>query len=165
MPVNLRNRHLISLKHHTPAEIEYLLDLAADLKNKKRAGIKGNLLERKNVALIFEKPSTRTRCAFTVAAIDEGGHPEYATVARVRLAGVELDAKDANKAKAAIDAIDPAQAQMPLVLDRRGDVLLALGDVEGARKCWEDALERDRASGELLALLSLKIQALPEKKS
>ena len=77
MPVNLRSRHLISLKHHTPAEIEYLLDLAADLKNKKRAGIKGNLLERKNVALIFEKPSTRTRCAFTVAAIDEGGHPEY----------------------------------------------------------------------------------------
>ena len=52
--------------------------------------------------------------------INEGGHPEYATVARVRLAGVELDAKDANKAKAAIDAIDPAQAQMPLVLDRRG---------------------------------------------
>lgn len=97
--------------------------------------------------------------------INEGGHPEYATVARVRLAGVELDAKDANKAKAALDAIDPAQAQMPLVLDRRGDVLLALGDVDGARKCWEDALERDRASGELLALLSLKIQALPEKKS
>ena len=54
---------------------------------------------------------------------------------------------------------------IPLRLDRRGDVLLALGDVEGARKCWEDALERDRASGELLALLSLKIQALPEKKS
>ena len=77
MPVNLRNRHLISLKHHTPEEINYLLDLSTDLKNKKRAGIKGNLLERKNVALIFEKPSTRTRCAFTVAAIDEGGHPEY----------------------------------------------------------------------------------------
>ena len=49
----------------------------------------------------------------------------------------------ANKAKAVLDAIDPAQAQMPLVLDRRGDVLLALGDVDGARKCWEDALERD----------------------
>lgn len=77
MPVNLRNRNLISLKHHTPEEIDYLLSLAADLKNKKRAGIKGNLLDRKNVALIFEKPSTRTRCAFTVAAIDEGGHPEY----------------------------------------------------------------------------------------
>lgn len=77
MAINLRNRHLLSLKHHTPQEIEYLLDLSTDLKNKKRAGIKGNLLAGKNVALIFEKPSTRTRCAFTVAAIDEGGHPEY----------------------------------------------------------------------------------------
>lgn len=77
MPVNLRNRNLISLKHHTPEEINYLLDLSADLKNKKRAGIKGTLLERKNIALIFEKPSTRTRCAFVVATTDEGGHPEY----------------------------------------------------------------------------------------
>ena len=77
MAINLRNRHLLSLKHHTPQEIEYLLDLSADLKNKKRAGIKGNLMECKNVALIFEKPSTRTRCAFTVGAIDEGAHPEY----------------------------------------------------------------------------------------
>lgn len=77
MPVNLRNRNLISLKHHTPEEIDYLLDLSADLKNKKRAGIKGDLLERKNVALIFEKPSTRTRCAFVVATTDEGGNPEY----------------------------------------------------------------------------------------
>ena len=77
MPVNLRGRHLISLRHHTPAEIQFLLDLSRDLKNKKRAGIKGDLLAGKNVALIFEKPSTRTRCAFTVACIDEGGHPEY----------------------------------------------------------------------------------------
>ena len=77
MPVNLRGRHLISLRHHTPAEIHFLLDLSRDLKNKKRAGIKGDLLAGKNVALIFEKPSTRTRCAFTVATIDEGGHPEY----------------------------------------------------------------------------------------
>ncbi|MDO4987650.1 MAG: ornithine carbamoyltransferase [Synergistes sp.] len=77
MPVNLRNRSLLTLKHHTPEEISYLIDLAASLKAKKRAGIKGTLLERKNVALIFEKPSTRTRCSFTVAAVDEGGHPEY----------------------------------------------------------------------------------------
>jgi len=77
MAVNLRNRNLISLKHHTPQEIEYLLDLAAGLKNKKRNGIRGDLMAGKNVALIFEKPSTRTRCAFTVAAIDEGAHPEY----------------------------------------------------------------------------------------
>lgn len=77
MSINLRNRHLLSLKQHTPQEIEYLLNLSTDLKNKKRSGTKGNLLEGKNVALIFEKPSTRTRCAFTVATIDEGGHPEY----------------------------------------------------------------------------------------
>ena len=77
MAVNLRNRNLISLKHHTPQEIEYLLDLAAGLKNKKRNGIRGDLMAGKNVALIFEKPSTRTRCAFTVGAIDEGAHPEY----------------------------------------------------------------------------------------
>lgn len=97
--------------------------------------------------------------------INESGHPEYNTVARVRLAGLELDAKDAQKAKAALDGIDMAQAEQPIVLDRRGDVLLALGDVEGARESWEKAIERDSASGELLALLSLKIQALPEKKS
>jgi ornithine carbamoyltransferase len=77
MPVNLRGRHLLTLKHHKPSEIEYLLDMARDLKNKKRAGIRGDLLAGKNVALIFEKPSTRTRCAFTVATVDEGGHPEY----------------------------------------------------------------------------------------
>lgn len=77
MAFNLRNRHLLTLKHHTLEEISYLLGLSRDLKNKKRAGIKGNLLAGKNVALIFEKPSTRTRCAFTVAATDEGGHPEY----------------------------------------------------------------------------------------
>ena len=77
MAFNLRHRHLLTLKNHTPDEINYLLNLSRDLKNKKRAGIKGSLLAGKNIALIFEKPSTRTRCAFTVAAIDEGGHPEY----------------------------------------------------------------------------------------
>lgn len=77
MAFNLRNRHLLTLKHHTPDEINYLLNLSRDLKNKKRSGVKGDLLAGKNIALIFEKPSTRTRCAFTAAAIDEGGHPEY----------------------------------------------------------------------------------------
>jgi len=77
MGMNLKGRSLLTLKDFTPNEIEYLLDLAEDLKRKKRMGIKGNLLEGKNIALIFEKPSTRTRCAFTVACIDEGAHPEY----------------------------------------------------------------------------------------
>ena len=73
MPVNLKGRNFLTLKHFTPDEIDYLLNLAADLKAKKRAGIKGNLLEGKNIVLLFEKTSTRTRCAFEVATMDEGG--------------------------------------------------------------------------------------------
>lgn len=79
MPVSLKGRHLLTLKDYTPAEIKYLLDLSRDLKNKKRAGIKGNLLERKNICLIFEKNSTRTRCAFEVAAFDEGANVTFLT--------------------------------------------------------------------------------------
>jgi len=75
--MNLKGRSLLTLKDFTPADIEYLIDLAADLKEKKKQGITGNSLKGKNIALIFEKPSTRTRCAFTVGCVDEGGHPEY----------------------------------------------------------------------------------------
>ena len=72
MPVNLKGRNFLTLKHFTSQEIRYLLDLARDLKEKKRMGLKGRLLEGKNVILLFEKTSTRTRCAFEVAANDEG---------------------------------------------------------------------------------------------
>lgn len=75
--MNLKGRSFLTLKDYSPEEIEYLLDLAADLKSKKKQGITGDSLKGKNIALIFEKPSTRTRCAFTVGCIDEGGHPEY----------------------------------------------------------------------------------------
>lgn len=77
MPVNLQGRNFITLKDFTPDEIRYLLDLSRDLKAKKRAGIKGNLLERKNVCLLFEKTSTRTRCAFEVGVMDEGGQVTF----------------------------------------------------------------------------------------
>lgn len=77
MPVNLHGRHFLTLKHFTPEEINYLLNLSSDLKAKKRAGIKGNLLEGKNIVLLFEKTSTRTRCAFEVGALDEGGHVTF----------------------------------------------------------------------------------------
>ena len=73
----LKNKHFLKLLDFTPAEIEYLLDLAADLKAKKKAGIPHRLCEGKNIALIFEKTSTRTRCAFEVAATDLGMHPTY----------------------------------------------------------------------------------------
>ncbi|GLC77987.1 ornithine carbamoyltransferase [Lacrimispora brassicae] len=75
--MNLKGRNFITLKDYSPEEIGYLLDLAADLKTKKKQGITGNSLKGKNIALIFEKPSTRTRCSFVVAAVDEGAHPEY----------------------------------------------------------------------------------------
>jgi len=77
MAYNLKGRNLLTLKDFSRYELNYLLTLAEDLKAKKRAGIKGNTLEGKNIALIFEKPSTRTRCAFAVGAKDEGGMPEY----------------------------------------------------------------------------------------
>ena len=77
MAFNLQGRNCLTLLDFSPEELAYLLTLSRNLKDKKRAGIKGDLLAGKNIALIFEKPSTRTRCAFVVAARDEGGYPEY----------------------------------------------------------------------------------------
>lgn len=77
MSLNLKGRNFLTLKDFTQDEIKYLLNLAKDLKDKKRSGIKGNLLEGKNIVLLFEKASTRTRCAFEVAALDEGGHVTF----------------------------------------------------------------------------------------
>jgi len=73
MGVNLKGRSLLTLMDFTPEEIRYLLDLSHDLKSKKRAGFEGNLLKGKTIVLLFEKNSTRTRCAFEVACMDEGG--------------------------------------------------------------------------------------------
>ncbi|MCI8284342.1 MAG: ornithine carbamoyltransferase [Firmicutes bacterium] len=77
MAVNLKGKSFLTLMDLTPAEIRYLLDLARDLKSKKRAGIKDKALDGKNIVLIFEKTSTRTRCAFEVAAHDEGAHVTF----------------------------------------------------------------------------------------
>lgn len=77
MYVNLKGRSLLTLKDYSKEEIIYLIDLAEDLKRKKKNNIFEKNMLNKNIALIFEKPSTRTRCSFTVACIDEGAHPEY----------------------------------------------------------------------------------------
>ncbi len=77
MPINLKGRSFLTLMDFTPQELRYLLDLGHDLKRKKRAGIPGELLRGKNIALLFEKTSTRTRCAFEVAVYDEGGHVTF----------------------------------------------------------------------------------------
>ena len=77
MSVNLKNRHFLKLLDFTPEEIKFLLDLSADLKKAKKEGTEKQLLKGKNIALIFEKASTRTRCAFEVAAYDQGAHVTY----------------------------------------------------------------------------------------
>jgi len=77
MPFNLRNRSFLKLLDFTPAEIGFLLDLSLDLKKAKYAGTEQPKLKGKNIALIFEKSSTRTRCAFEVAAHDQGAHVTY----------------------------------------------------------------------------------------
>ncbi|MEM5404620.1 MULTISPECIES: ornithine carbamoyltransferase [Paraburkholderia] len=77
MAFNLRNRSLLSLMHHSTRELRYLLDLSRDLKRAKYTGTEQQHLKGVNIALIFEKTSTRTRCAFEVAAYDQGANVTY----------------------------------------------------------------------------------------
>lgn len=77
MKSNLKGRSFLGLLDFSPDEINDLIDLSAQVKQEKKNGIFPRRLENKNIALLFEKNSTRTRCAFTVAAIDEGAHPEF----------------------------------------------------------------------------------------
>lgn len=77
MKNNFKGRSFLTLLDFTPDEINELIDLSAQVKQEKKDGIFPRRLENKNIALLFEKNSTRTRCAFTVAAVDEGAHPEF----------------------------------------------------------------------------------------
>ena len=77
MSVDLRQRSFLKLEDFTPAEIGYLLELAAELKAAKAAGTERPRLERRNIALVFEKDSTRTRSGFEVAAYDQGAQVTY----------------------------------------------------------------------------------------
>lgn len=74
---NFKNRSFLTLLDYTPGEIEFLLDLSAELKKAKYDGVEKPVLQGKNIVLIFEKDSTRTRCAFEVAAFDQGAHVTY----------------------------------------------------------------------------------------
>ncbi|MCY7315912.1 MAG: ornithine carbamoyltransferase [Rubrivivax sp.] len=89
MSFNLRNRSLLDLKDFPPRAIRYLIDLAAELKRSKAAGNELPRLKGKNIALIFEKASTRTRCAFEVAVHDQGGHVTYIDPASSQLSHKE----------------------------------------------------------------------------
>ena len=75
--MNLKGRNFLKLKDFTPEEILYMIDLAADLKAKKKQGVRHDSLVGRNIALIFEKTSTRTRCSFEVAAHDLGMGSTY----------------------------------------------------------------------------------------
>lgn len=77
MTVDLTGRSFLTLLDYTPEELRHLLDLSIELKREKRSGIEEQRLKGLNVALIFEKGSTRTRCAFEVAALDQGAHAVY----------------------------------------------------------------------------------------
>ncbi len=77
MPVNLKGRSYLTLIDFSPEEIRHLLQLSHDLKRKKRTGIQGDLLRGRSIVLLFEKTSTRTRCAFECACWDEGGNATF----------------------------------------------------------------------------------------
>ena len=77
MAVNLKGRSFLTLMDFTPQEVRYLLDLSRDLKAKKRMGVFNDLLKGRNIVLLFEKASTRTRCAFEVGALEEGAHVTF----------------------------------------------------------------------------------------
>lgn len=104
--VNLKGRNFLTLKDYTADEILYLLDLAAELKEKKKKGIRGESLKDKNIALIFEKPSTRTRCAFTVGARDEQGMPTYLSGHEIQLGDKESIADTARVLGRMFDGIE-----------------------------------------------------------
>ena len=92
---SLKGKSILTVKQLTPKEIKYMVDLAEQLKKKKKRGLYGNLLRRKNIALIFEKSSTRTRCAFTVAAADEGAHTDYLNMSDIHFGKKESIADSA----------------------------------------------------------------------
>ena len=94
MPINLNGRSLLTLRDYSPDEIEYLINLSINLKAKKRSGIPGTALQGKNIVLLFEKTSTRTRCAFEVAVFDEGGNVTFLTNSQM---GVKESIEDTAK--------------------------------------------------------------------
>ena len=91
MAINLNNRSFVKLLDFTPEEIEFLLNLSIKLKEDKRSGKERQELQGKNIALIFEKDSTRTRCAFETAAYDQGGYRPTVTDADVVLGYINPD--------------------------------------------------------------------------
>jgi ornithine carbamoyltransferase len=115
MAINLRGRSLLSLQHHTPGEIRYLLDLARDLKHAKTTGNERQMLRGKSIALIFEKTSTRTRCAFEVAAADQGASTTFLDPASTQIGHKESIKDTARVLGRMYDAIEYRGSSQALV--------------------------------------------------
>ena len=115
MAFNNRNRSLLSLIHHSERDLHYLLDLARDLKRAKYSGAVRHSLAGKNIALIFEKTSTRTRCAFEVAAHDEGAHVTYVDPASSQIGHKESMKDTARVLGRMYDAIEYRGASQDVV--------------------------------------------------
>jgi ornithine carbamoyltransferase len=93
MPADLKGRSLVSMRNHTPEEVGLLLDTAAQVRDEKRRGVRPLRLAGRNIAIVFLKPSSRTRAAFVVATADEGGHPEVLRAEDIRF-GVKESVRD-----------------------------------------------------------------------
>jgi ornithine carbamoyltransferase len=117
MTVDLRGRSYLSELDHTAREIHRLLDLAADLKAAKRAGTEQPRLTGRNLALIFEKTSTRTRCAFEVAAADQGAHTTYLGPGDTHIGAKESIADTARVLGRMFDAIEYRGSDQALVTE------------------------------------------------
>ena len=104
--MKFKGRDFLTLLDYTPEEIAYLLDLSAKLKEKKKAGIPHRLCEGKNIALIFEKTSTRTRCSFEVAARDLGMSTTYLDPAASQIGKKESTADTARVLSGIFDGIE-----------------------------------------------------------
>ncbi len=123
MPVNLRNRSFVKEIDFTPGELRFLLKLSADLKTAKYAGTEVQRLKGKNIALIFEKSSTRTRCAFEVASYDQGAHVTYLDPVSSQLGHKESVADTARVLGRYYDALEyrgKAQADVEVLAESAG---------------------------------------------
>ncbi len=111
MGIDLKGRSFLTLLDFTPEEITYLLDYAEALKQKKKDGHLGQLMAGKNIVLIFEKTSTRTRCAFEVAAFDEGARVTFLTNSQM---GKKESIEDtALKPPSALNSCAPTRSMPP----------------------------------------------------
>ena len=129
MSVNLKGRSFLTLLDFSPEEIRYLLDLAHELKAKKKAGIIGDSLRGKNVVLMFEKTSTRTRCSFEVAIHDEGGHVTYLDSGSSQV-GKKESIEDTAKVLYGGPMMGLAVASEDMVITKNNNGLLAFSETE-----------------------------------